>query len=85
MAKKEAAPEPLYNVVRGQDGALVVIAVDISTAQSECARLNVEAKLQLKITAPDMYHAEPDRPTGMFHGELVVYEVRSRDGLAVAS
>lgn len=74
-------PPQVYDVVRAQDDALVVIGVDLATARAECARLNAEARIP--IAAHDPLHPEPRRPTGMVHGELVRYEARSKEGLTV--
>jgi hypothetical protein len=73
----KTAPQPpdAYDVCRAQDGALVVVGVSLDLARSEAARLNAEARVQ----APDR-----DGPTGMYLGELVRYEVRSKEGLVIA-
>lgn len=68
-------PPQVYDVVRSQDGALVVRDVPLNTARSECARLCAEAKVK-----PEYGNAPY---AGMFHGELVTYEVRGQGGLAI--
>lgn len=65
-------PRQVYDVCRAQDGALVICGVDLATARSEKARLNAEAAV---------VNPETRQPTGMFLGELVTYEARSREGL----
>lgn len=67
--------------MRSQDGALVICGVDLATARSECSRLTAEARIP--IGQHDPSHPEPNRPTAMFLGELVTYEVRPVDGLVV--
>lgn len=74
-----AAP-PTYNVVRSQDGALVVSGVGIDLAYAEAARLNAEASMvvgQLQDGTP-IYR-------GMFMGECVRYSVRTPEGLDVVT
>lgn len=78
---KQKQPPPAYDVVRSQDGALVIVGVDLDLARSEAARLNAEAK----VTNPDHLHPDTHQPmpTGMWHGEVCRYEVRSKEGLIV--
>lgn len=64
----------LYDVVRSQDGALVIRGVDIDTASSEKARLNAEARVVNPATG---------RAAGMYLGFVVAYEVRSKSGVVV--
>lgn len=63
-----------FNVVRAADGALVVRDVDKDTAISEKHRLNAEAR----VTNP-----ETGRPTGMYLGQVVTYQVRTPEGLVI--
>lgn len=69
-----------YDVVRSQDGALVVRDVDLDTAREEKARLNAESRLP----HPTLRDARNNPvPTGMFLGEMVRYEVRSKSGMVI--
>jgi hypothetical protein len=89
----EQAPT-LYGVYRVQDGAQIVTDVDSATATSECARLNAEARVVVgeihEVVGHDEYGQAIVRATGkpkyhgMYLGELVRYEARSRDGLVIA-
>ena len=82
MPKKSEAEKPsLYNVHRQQDGAQVVTGVDLDTAQSEKARLNAEACVLVgRVLIGEKY---VEQYAGMYHGEIVRYEVRTKDGLTV--
>jgi hypothetical protein len=96
MARK---PPQVYNVVRAQDGALVVIGVPLGnvkdpapgTALYERARLAAEARVQVdrtvEIRHPDTNELlQPSVPiyAGMFHGQITEYEVRDVTGAPVA-
>lgn len=72
MARK---PPALYDVVRSRDGALINPNVPLKDARANRDRLNAEARIVNPATG---------KPTGMYLGEAVVYEVRSKDGLVVA-
>lgn len=66
--------EDLYDVCRVADGALATRDVDLDTARDERARLNAEARVINPATG---------KPTGMYCGEVVSYEIRSKSGLCV--
>jgi hypothetical protein len=75
-------PEHLCNVVRQQDGALIIRDITLDQARSEAARLNAEARIP--IGAHDGDHPEPRRATSMYLGEVCIYEVRSLEGLVIS-
>lgn len=79
MARK---PPQAYNVVRAQDGALIIRDVPLKTARSEASRLNAEANVP--IGAHDPEHPEPRRATSMYMGEVCRYEVRSQEGVVIS-
>ena len=66
--------EDLFDVCRAADGALVTRDVDLDTARDERARLNAEARV---------INPETGKPTGMFCGDVVTYEIRAKSGLVV--
>ena len=69
-----------YDVVRAADRALVVRDIDLDTAREERARLNAEARLPHPTLRDTRNNPVA---TGMFLGELVTYEIRSKTGLVV--
>ena len=83
MAVGKKAPAELYDVRSALTGYQTVQGVSLELAQSECARLNAEAR-----------RPNPERPThqypqgepwGMHCGEVTRYEVVSQSGLVVGS
>jgi hypothetical protein len=60
--------DQLFDVIRGQDGAIVRSGLDEKTARHERAQLNEQARVN------GYRHL----------GEPVIYELRTREGLIVA-
>lgn len=79
MARK---PPQKYNVHRAKDGAQIITGVSLGLARSECARLNAEARVPIGVHLPD--HPTPDRPTGMYLGEVTRYEVQTMEGTVIS-
>lgn len=82
-------PPALYTVNRSQDGAQVRAELSLSNAQSECATLNAQARMQVGLTKPvydergGLVRAAQPIMASMFHGQASQYEVRSAAGLVV--
>jgi hypothetical protein len=81
LPKKSAADEAAYSVHRSQDGAQIVTDVSLDVAQSERARLNAEARVVVGRVLIENQYVE--QYAGMYHGEIVRYEIRTKDGLTV--
>lgn len=81
MAAKGKAPTELYNVHSAVSGAQVIIGVPLGDASTPGTAVYERDRLNAEARRPNP--SQPSEPTGMHHGVLTTYEVRSRAGVVV--